>query len=66
MTAMENVATALAEGSSSGSGSFSTRGIAKTLDLTVSMVHIALKKIMQCYSYKVIYVQELFAADFLK
>jgi len=46
MTAVEAVATALEEGSNSGVGSCSARGIARTLSMTASTVHKVLRKIM--------------------
>lgn len=66
VTAVEGVATALEEGSSSGVGSCSARGIARTLGMSVSTVHKVLRKIMRCYPYKITHVQELLAADLPK
>lgn len=62
VTAVESIATALEEGSSCGAGSCSARGIAKTLEMAVNKLNKILRKIMQCYLYRIIHVQELLPA----
>jgi hypothetical protein len=62
-SSVEDVATALQEGSCGGAQTCSARGIARTLDMPVSTVHKILRNILHCYPYKITHVQELLQAD---
>lgn len=63
LTSVEDVATALEEGSNSGAQTCSARGIARTVDMPVSTVNKILRNILHCYPYKITHVQELLPAD---
>ncbi|GBM51963.1 hypothetical protein AVEN_194258-1 [Araneus ventricosus] len=65
-TSVENVATALEEASSSALGTCSARGISRTSDMPVNTVHKILRNILQCYPFKIKYVQALVPADLPK
>ncbi|GBM14266.1 hypothetical protein AVEN_167343-1 [Araneus ventricosus] len=65
-TSVEDVATALQEASRSALGTCSARGISRTLDMTVNTVRKILPKILQCYTFKIMHVQELVPADLPK
>ena len=54
------VATAEQEESSSGVKPCSARGIARTCDRPVSIVHKILRNILHCYRYKIDHVKEFF------
>ncbi len=60
---VEDVATALEEGTSSGVQTCSARGIARCLDMPASTVHKIIRNILHCYPYKITHVQELLPAD---
>ncbi|GBN25927.1 hypothetical protein AVEN_142851-1 [Araneus ventricosus] len=65
-TSVEDVATALWEASSSALGTCSARGIFRALRMPVSTVRKILQNILQCYLFKITYVQELVPADLPK
>lgn len=63
VTGMESVSTALKERFSIGAEmSGNVLPISSTLDLTVSTVHIVLRKSMQYHPYKITHTQEMLAA----
>ena len=61
--AVEDVATALEEGTSSGVQTCIARGIARCLDMPSSTVHKIKRNFLHCYPYKITHVQELLPAD---
>ncbi|GBO24653.1 hypothetical protein AVEN_112780-1 [Araneus ventricosus] len=65
-TSVEEVATALQEASSSALGTYGARGFSRTLDMPVSTVRKILRSILQCYPFKITYIQELVSADLPK
>ena len=60
---VEEVATALQEGSAGGVQPWSARGIARTLDRPKSTVLKIVRNILRCYLYKIGHVQELLPSD---
>ncbi|GBM95098.1 hypothetical protein AVEN_3702-1 [Araneus ventricosus] len=60
------MATALQEASSSALGTYSALGISRTLDMPDSTVRKILRNILQCYPFKITYVQELVPVDLPK
>ncbi|GBL88979.1 hypothetical protein AVEN_255144-1 [Araneus ventricosus] len=65
-TSVEDVATALQEVSRNALGTCSVREVSRSLDMPVSTVRKILRNILQCYSFKITYVQELVPADLPK
>ncbi|KMQ82897.1 transposable element tc3 transposase [Lasius niger] len=61
--AVEDVATALQEQTSSDAGISSARGMSRMLDMPISTVRKVLRNILRCYPYKITHVQQLLPAD---